>query len=78
METMDPPSALRPLTLRSLPPHLAEISSLKARLAQSQLALERYAQLESKLGTFTDEPVWNAWVSQVPSNVRWFLSRLTG
>ncbi|GAA5961414.1 hypothetical protein JCM8115_003440 [Rhodotorula mucilaginosa] len=55
-------SALRPLTLRSLPPQLAEISSLKARLAQSQSALERYAQLQEKLATFADEPVWNAWI----------------
>ncbi|BGP23623.1 uri1, prefoldin-like chaperone [Rhodotorula toruloides] len=55
-------SALRPLTLPSLPPDVAHLSGLKLQLSQMQQAIEGFAQLRRKLETFTDEPTWNAYI----------------
>ncbi|GAA5880512.1 hypothetical protein JCM3774_000633 [Rhodotorula dairenensis] len=55
-----PDAALRPLTLRSLSPELAHISSLKATLAHNRQLIHGYARLQGKLESFTDEPVWDA------------------
>ncbi|BGP30943.1 uri1, prefoldin-like chaperone [Rhodotorula toruloides] len=55
-------SALRPLTLPSLPPDFAHLSNLKQQLSQTQQAIEGYAQLRRKLATFTDEPTWDAYI----------------
>ncbi|BGO90478.1 hypothetical protein NBRC10512_006744 [Rhodotorula toruloides] len=55
-------SALRPLTLPSLPPDFAHLSNLKLQLSQTQQAVEGYAQLRKKLETFTDEPAWEAYI----------------
>lgn len=58
-------SALRPLTLPSLPPDVAHLSDLKFQLAQTQQAIEGYTGLRTRLETFTDEPTWNAYVGQL-------------
>lgn len=61
-------SALRPLTLPSLPPDFAHLSNLKLQLSQTQQAVEGYAQLRKKLETFTDEPAWEAYVRCLSSS----------
>ncbi|GJN87626.1 hypothetical protein Rhopal_000581-T1 [Rhodotorula paludigena] len=59
-------AALRPLTLPSLSPQLALVSTLKTQLATLHADRERHRQLETKLDTFTDEPTWNAFIPLGP------------
>lgn len=60
MESVD--AALHPLTLPTLPHDLALLSDLKLQLATARQEIHGYARLEGKLESFTDEPVWDAYV----------------
>ncbi|GAA6008514.1 hypothetical protein JCM10207_007139 [Rhodosporidiobolus poonsookiae] len=61
-----PDAALRPLTLPSLPPDLAHLSTLKQHLHHLRQDIHAYAQLQTKLETFTDEPTWDAYIPLGP------------
>ncbi|GAA5840746.1 hypothetical protein JCM9279_001207 [Rhodotorula babjevae] len=58
--------ALRPLTLPSLSPDLANLQQLRLQLAQAQERIHGYHALDNKLATFTDEPTWNAYIPLGP------------
>ncbi|POY76868.1 hypothetical protein BMF94_0120 [Rhodotorula taiwanensis] len=60
MESVD--AALHPLTLPTLPHDLALLSDLKLQLATARQEIHGYARLEGKLESFTDEPVWDAYI----------------
>lgn len=64
----DTDSALRPITLPSLPPSLVHLSKLKQQLQQLQQQVVVYEQLQTKLLTITDEPSWDALVCTLPSS----------
>lgn len=59
----DSDSALRPITLPSLPPDLVHLSSLKQQLQHTKQQIKAHEQLQTKLSDITDEPSWEALVS---------------
>ncbi|GAA5916637.1 uncharacterized protein JCM6883_005613 [Sporobolomyces salmoneus] len=53
---------LRPLTLPSLSPTLTRLSTLKTQVSLLHSQVDQFSKLSHKLGTFTDEPTWNAYI----------------